>query len=77
MAKVNNIKHSKDKYSISFNFDVNNGDLSLVNSIRRIILSEVETYAFDDIKITKNTNLPKNTGWKIYHWLYFLIVNVI
>lgn len=57
MAKVNNIKHSKDKYSISFNFDVNNGDLSLVNSIRRIILSEVESYAFDDIKITKNTSV--------------------
>jgi DNA-directed RNA polymerase subunit D len=57
MAKVNNIKHSKDKFSISLNFDVNDGDLSLINSIRRIMLSEVETYAFDDIKIIKNTSV--------------------
>ena len=57
MAKVNNIKHSKDKYSISFNIDINNSNLSLANSIRRTILSDVETYAFDEIKITKNTGV--------------------
>jgi DNA-directed RNA polymerase alpha subunit len=57
MAKVNNIKHSKDKFNISFNFDVNDGDLSLANSLRRILLSEVETYAFDEIKVKKNTSV--------------------
>lgn len=64
MAKVNNIKHSKDKFNISFNFDINNGDLSLVNSIRRIILSDVETYAFDEVKITKNTSVMNDNFLK-------------
>ena len=57
MAKVNNLKHSKDKYSITFNIDINNGDLSLANSIRRAILSDVETYAIDEVKIDKNTGV--------------------
>jgi len=57
MAEVTNIKHSKDKYSISFNFNINNGELSLINSFRRIILSGVETYAFHEITITRNTSV--------------------
>lgn len=60
MAKVNNIKHSKDKYSLNFNFDINDGDLSLANSLRRAILTDVETYAFDEVNITKNTSVMNN-----------------
>jgi DNA-directed RNA polymerase alpha subunit len=60
MAKVNNLKQSKDKYSLNFNIDINDGDLSLANSLRRTILSDVETYAFDEINITKNTGVMNN-----------------
>lgn len=41
-------------------FKVNNIDKSVVNSIRRIILSEIPSIAFDDIKFIKNNTVFHN-----------------
>lgn len=51
------IKFSKkDEYETQFELDVDNGNISLANSLRRSLLSNVETYAFHDIDIIKNTS---------------------
>lgn len=57
----------KNKNSDLLTFDVNNCDVSLVNALRRIIIGELESYAFETsnyndskVKIIKNTSSLHN-----------------
>jgi DNA-directed RNA polymerase subunit D len=59
MTSKINIK-GKTKYNIDFDLDINDGDISLANTFRRNILSDVETYAFEEIDIKENTSIMNN-----------------
>ena len=60
MTSKINIKEKNGKYNIDFDLDINDGDISLANTIRRNILSDVETYAFEEIDIKENTSIMNN-----------------
>lgn len=53
MDYFHNIKHNK----LELSFIVSNIETCLLNAIRRTLLSNVETNAFNDIKIYKNTSV--------------------
>ena len=65
MTTFTNLEHSSKKLSVT----INNTELSFVNSVRRVILSEIPTVGFyfdpvdienNDIKIKKNTSALHN-----------------
>jgi len=53
MSFFHNISKNNDELS----FIISNVHTSIVNSVRRILLSEIETYAFNEINIIKNTSI--------------------
>lgn len=51
--KINIIEHTEDKLV----FDFINANAPLANALRRIMLSEIKTFAFHDLFITENTTV--------------------
>lgn len=67
LLMIKNIKSNIKKIEIDDNNLIlyfKNINKQLVNSIRRIILSEIETIAFDNIEILENNSFMEDEVWK-------------
>jgi DNA-directed RNA polymerase subunit L len=64
---INNISWDKEPMNTRLEFDIEGDSIShtIVNTLRRIVLSVIPIYAFTDIKISKNTSVFNNNYMKL------------
>lgn len=72
MAKIDNLKVSKKGFELKF--ELHNFPVTFVNSLRRIILSNIPTVVIQDIQILKNTTQMPHEMLK--HRMEMLPINV-
>lgn len=65
IVKVTNWDKTTNDSRLEFNIKGNNINNYVVNSIRRTILNDIPIYAFDNIKINKNTSTFNNNYLKL------------